>query len=75
MQRPVRSLSAAAAADIFGAVLLAASLTTPAGAATGSGRSALPGSQPAWANATALRSAAPATDYVNLRVYLGLAWR
>ncbi|CAM5322129.1 S53 family peptidase [Leifsonia shinshuensis] len=34
------------------------------------GRSALPGSQPAWANAKALRSAAPATDTVDLRVYL-----
>ncbi len=31
------------------------------------------GSQPAWANAKALKSAAPASDYVNLRVYLG--WR
>jgi subtilase family serine protease len=72
VQRPVRSLSAAAA--ISGAVLLAASLgAAPAGAATGSGRTALSGSQPAWANASALRSAAPATDYVNLRVYLG--WR
>ena len=72
MQRPARSLSAAAA--ISGAVLLATSLAaTPAGAATGSGRNALPGSQPAWAKASALRSAAPATDYVNIRVYLG--WR
>ena len=72
MQRPARSLSAAAA--IGGAVLLATSLAaTPAGAATGSGRNALPGSQPAWAKASALRSAAPATDYVNIRVYLG--WR
>ncbi|MGH1527160.1 S53 family peptidase [Leifsonia sp. L25] len=34
------------------------------------GRNALPGSQPAWANAKALRSAAPATDTVDLRVYL-----
>ena len=72
MQRPARSLTAAAA--LSGAALLAASLgAAPAGAATSSGRSALAGSQPAWANAQALKSAAPTTDYVNLRVYLG--WR
>jgi len=45
---------------------------TPAGAAA-SGRSTLSGSQPAWANAKALRAEAPATDYVNIRVNLG--WR
>jgi len=73
VQRPARSLAAAAAA-ISGAALLAASLSAaPAGAATGSGRSTLAGSQPAWANAKTLKSAAPASDYVNLRVYLG--WR
>lgn len=72
MQRPARSLTAAAA--FSGAALLAASLSAaPAGAATSSGRSTLAGSQPAWANAKDLKSAAPATDYVNLRVYLG--WR
>ncbi len=66
-----RSLSAAAA--VTGAVLVAATLSaSPAGAAADS-RSTLPGSQPAWANAQALRSAAPATDYVNIRVNLG--WR
>ncbi len=72
MHRSARSLSAAAA--LTGAALIAATLSAaPAGAAAGSGRSTLAGSQPAWANARALRSAAPATDYVNLRVNLG--WR
>lgn len=57
-----------------GAALLAAGLSAgPAFADPGGGRSALPGSQPSWANAAALRAAAPATDYVNIRVYLG--WR
>ena len=72
MQRPARSLTAAA--TFSAAALLAASLgAAPAGAVTGSGRITLAGSQPAWANAKALKSAAPTTDYVNLRVYLG--WR
>lgn len=47
-------------------------MALPAGAAA-SGRSTLAGSQPAWANAQALKSAAPTTDYVNIRVNLG--WR
>jgi len=72
VQRPARSLTAAA--TFSAAALLAASLgAVPAGAATGSGRITLAGSQPAWANAKALKSSAPTTDYVNLRVYLG--WR
>lgn len=70
MQRPARTLTAAAA--ISGLALLGVNLAAaPAGAS--SGRSTLAGSQPSWANAKALRSAAPSTDYVNLRVYLG--WR
>ncbi|MDQ1726452.1 MAG: hypothetical protein QOK14_497 [Frankiaceae bacterium] len=36
-------------------------------------RTTLAGSQPAWAKSAALRGAAPITDYVNIRVYLG--WR
>ena len=56
------------------AVVVAVSLTAGASAAgTGQGRSVLPGSQPAWANSQALRSSAPGSDYVNIRVYLG--WR
>src|SRR3954447_6455565 len=47
-------------------------MALPAGAAA-SGRSTLAGSQPAWANAKALKSAAQPTDYVNIRVNLG--WR
>lgn len=71
MRKPARFLSVATAAS--GAAVLAAGLmAAPAGAAA-SGRSALAGSQPSWANAKALRSAAPATDYVNIRVNLG--WR
>jgi len=58
----------AAAVTAGAALLFVAAAATPAAAA--SGRSALPGSQPAWANAKALRSAAPATDTVDLRVYL-----
>lgn len=54
-------------------VLLASALTNQPAEATGSGRSSLPGSRPAWANATALRSAAPTSAPVNLRVYLN--WR
>ncbi len=68
--RTTRSLRTATA--IAGAALLVAALTAvPAAAATG--RSTLQGSQPPWANAHALRSTAPATDYVNVRVNLG--WR
>ena len=62
-----RSLRAAAV--VTGAALLfAAVAATPAVAA--SGRSTLPGSQPSWANAKALRSTAPSTDPVDIRVYL-----
>lgn len=70
MKRIARRLSVAGA--LGGAVILAASLTAgPASAA--SGRAELAGSQPAWANAQSLRSAAPASDFVNVRVYLN--WR
>ena len=71
MQTSARSLTAATA--LVGAAVLASGLMAlPAGAAA-SGRSTLAGSQPSWANAKALRSEAPATDYVNIRVNLG--WR
>ena len=71
MRKSARFLTAATA--VSGAAVLAAGLMAmPAGAAA-SGRSTLAGSQPAWANAKALKSAAPATDYVNIRVNLG--WR
>ncbi|MFE4951369.1 protease pro-enzyme activation domain-containing protein [Leifsonia sp. NPDC056665] len=58
----------AAAVTTGAALLFAAVAASPAVASPG--RNALPGSQPAWANAKALRSAAPATDTVDLRVYL-----
>jgi len=61
----------AAAVTAGAALLFAAAAATPAAAAPG--RNALPGSQPAWANAKALRSAAPAGDPVDIRVYL--PWR
>ena len=67
MRTSTRTLRAAAV-TAGAALLFVAAAATPAAAA--SGRSALPGSQPAWANAKALRSAAPATDTVDLRVYL-----
>jgi len=71
VQTSARSLTAATA--LVGAAVLASGLMAlPAGAAA-SGRSTLAGSQPSWANAKALRSEAPATDYVNIRVNLG--WR
>ncbi|MFL6160720.1 MAG: protease pro-enzyme activation domain-containing protein [Jatrophihabitantaceae bacterium] len=71
MHRSARSLTAATA--LAGAAVLATGLMAlPAGAAA-SGRSTLAGSQPAWANAKALKSAAQPTDYVNIRVNLG--WR
>jgi subtilase family serine protease len=71
VRKSARFLTAATA--VGGAAVLAAGMmAAPAGAAA-SGRSTLAGSQPAWANAKALRSAAPATDYVNIRVNLG--WR
>ncbi|HWU46972.1 MAG TPA: S53 family peptidase [Humibacter sp.] len=65
----MRSLRAAAAISGL-ALLFAAATAAPANAA--SGRNTLPGSQPSWANAHALRSAAPPTDYVDIRVNLGL---
>ena len=72
MHRQPRSRTAAAA--VSGAALLAATLGVgPAQALTSSARTTLAGSRPAWASAQALRSAAPTTDYVNIRVYLG--WR
>ena len=56
------------------AAVVAVSLTAGASVAgTVPGRSMLDGSQPAWANAQALRSPAAASDYVNIRVYLN--WR
>ena len=67
MRTSTRTLRAAAV-TAGAALLFVAAAATPAAAA--SSRSALPGSQPAWANAKALRSAAPATDTVDLRVYL-----
>lgn len=67
MRTTTRTLRAAAvttgAALLFAAVAASPAVASP-------GRNALPGSQPAWANAKALRSAAPATDTVDLRVYL-----
>lgn len=67
MRKTTRTLRAAAVTT-GAALLFAAVAASPAVAAPG--RNALPGSQPAWANAKALRSAAPATDTVDLRVYL-----
>jgi subtilase family serine protease len=71
VHRSARSLTAATA--LAGAAVLATGLMALPASAAGSGRSTLVGSQPAWANAKALKSAAPTTDYVNLRVNLG--WR
>lgn len=72
MRTPARSLTAAAALS-GAAIMAAATLGTNPAVAAAAGRSTLPGSQPVWANAPALRSAAPATDDVNVRVYLN--WR
>lgn len=72
MRTPARSLTAAAALS-GAAIIAAATVGTNPAAAAATGRSTLPGSQPAWATAQALRSAAPATDDVNVRVYLN--WR
>ena len=69
--RSARSLGTASA-------LTAAALIAATGAVTSataaSPRANLAGSQPSWANSKALRSAAPAGDYVNIRVYLK-KWR
>lgn len=70
MRTTTRTLRAAAV-TAGAALLFAAAAATPAAAAPA--RSALSGSQPAWANAKALRSAAPAGDTVDIRVYL--PWR
>ena len=56
------------------ALALSVGLTTVAtGASAAPGRGALQGSQPAWAQSSALRGAAPAGDVVHARVYL--PWR
>src|SRR3954451_19625786 len=56
------------------ALALAVGLTTIAtGADAAPGRGALQGSQPAWAQSSALKGAAPAGDVVHARVYL--PWR
>ncbi|MBC7595665.1 MAG: serine protease, partial [Kineosporiaceae bacterium] len=56
------------------AALASVSLTAGVSAAgTEGGRTVLPGGQPAWATSQALRSSAPGSDYVNIRVYL--TWR
>src|SRR3954469_8016193 len=56
------------------ALALSVGLTTIAtGADAAPGRGALQGSQPAWAQSSALKGAAPATDVVHARVYL--PWR
>lgn len=47
-------------------------LVTPTSAIAASSRSVLAGSQPAWAKSSALKSAAPSSDFVNIRVNLGL---
>jgi len=64
------SIASLATCAAVGAVFLTAGASVAGG---GPGRTVLPGSQPAWANSQALRSAASGSDYVNIRVYLG--WR
>ena len=64
------SIASLATCAAVGAVFLTAGASV---AGLGPGRTVLPGSQPAWANSQALRSAASGSDYVNIRVYLG--WR
>ena len=71
MRRHARLLGGSAA--LTGLALVAGGLlAVPSDAAT-PGRTALAGSQPSWAQSKALRSAAPSSDPVNIRVYLG--WR
>lgn len=65
MRRPSLPLLAAASA-----LALATSLSVTGSAVAASPR-ALAGSIPSWANAAALRSAAPDSDHVGFRVYLG----
>ena len=67
--RPHTRISAALAATC----LTATGLTLLGGTAHAAGRSTVPGAQPAWANAKALKGNAPTTDTVHLRVYL--PWR
>jgi subtilase family serine protease len=68
---PHTRISAAGAATCLALAGFAVVLPgTPAHAA---GRSAVPGSQPSWANAKALKGTAAAGDTVHLRVYL--PWR
>ena len=67
-----RTTIAAGVLSLSIAATLGIAVTTTA-SATGSGRQALAGSVPAWANAASKVGAAPATDHVGFRVYLG--WR
>ena len=69
--RPTPRVAAAGAATCL--AITAALASTTGSAAAASARSSLPGHQPSWANSKALRSAAPTTDTVHLRVYL--PWR
>src|SRR5438067_2283249 len=68
VHRLARSLSLTAAL-----ALTASAITAGAAVAAPAGRSSLAGSQPSWAKSSALKAAAPTTDYVGIRVYLG--WR
>jgi subtilase family serine protease len=65
----MRKTAATGAACLALSVAFAAAATS----AQAASRSTIPGSQPAWANAKALKSAAAATDVVHARVYL--PWR
>jgi len=69
--RSARVLAAAAAMTLTLGVAAVAQVDSASAASAG--RSTLAGSQPSWANAKALRSAATASNPVNIRVYLG--WR
>src|ERR1051326_4318174 len=59
------------AAGVAVGVVAAIGITTAAAQASPDRK--LPGSVPAWATASALKGAAPGTDQVGFRVYLG--WR
>jgi subtilase family serine protease len=65
----------AIAASVLSVALTASIAVTVAtsASATGNGRQTLAGSVPSWANAGSRISAAPTTDHVGFRVYLG--WR
>jgi subtilase family serine protease len=70
----VRRSAHLSAATAVAALALSVGLTTVAtGASAAPGRGALQGSQPAWAQGSALKGAAPAGDVVHARVYL--PWR